>query len=166
MAIDEADIRLDLLKSELSSLESGIRAFDSISFQVKGWCVTATVALTGFAVSGHKRLLLVAVFAVIGFWLVDSQNRQIQRAFLQRNGQLRRTLASDVTTPLQPGTPILSSGVPSVVIDLTPPGSSTFKRLISYTRSVLHEGLLAHTLGLYLFLLVALGVSAVLALVF
>jgi hypothetical protein len=63
----EPDVRLALLQVELASLESGIRGFDTIAFQVKGWCVTATLAIAGFAVSGRKRLLIVGAVAVVGF---------------------------------------------------------------------------------------------------
>lgn len=84
----EEDARLVLLQTELGSIQSGIRGLDTITFQIKGWCVTASLAIGGFAVAYHKpALLIVGAGAVVGFYLVTCQFKLIQRAFIKRNRQ-------------------------------------------------------------------------------
>jgi hypothetical protein len=72
---------LGLLQIELASIQAGISGLDIILFQIKGWCVTATLTLAGlcrnWTTSGV--LLFVGVGAVVGFWLLDCQFKSIQR---------------------------------------------------------------------------------------
>ena len=85
----EEDARLALLQTELNAIQSGIRGMDTILFQIKGWCVTAALAIGGFAVTSHRvALLAVGVAAVLGFYLVNCQFKMIQRAFMDRNKKL------------------------------------------------------------------------------
>ena len=91
--MDEQDGRLRLLESELTANDGCIRSYDTTSFKVKGWCVTVTRAVAGFAASGHKSLLVIGVVAVVGFWLLDAQIRAIQREFINRNKRIARASA-------------------------------------------------------------------------
>jgi hypothetical protein len=160
--MDEQEARLALLQAELSSVESSIRAFDTIAFQVKGWCVTATLAIAGFAANEHRILLTIGFAAVLGFWMVDSQNRYIQRRFISRNKHLRQNLrANGLMTVLDGGGSIPILGSPDVFAAELGPRPSRLSNTIRYARGVLHEALLPHTLGLYLFLIACLGVQAV-----
>jgi hypothetical protein len=91
--VTEEDARLALLQTELNSLQNTIRAFDAMAFQIKGWCVTTALAVGGFAVVYHKlALLVVGLGAVLGFFIIESQIRMIQRAFISRNGQIANEL--------------------------------------------------------------------------
>ncbi len=82
----EEDARLVLLQAELNAIQSAIRNLDTTMFQIKGWCVTAALAIGGFAVAYHKpSLLIVGIGAVIGFYLVDCQFKLVQRRFITRN---------------------------------------------------------------------------------
>src|SRR5215467_13861551 len=82
----EEDARLALLQTELSSLQEVIRSLNTTETQIKGWCVTASLAIGGFAVAYHKpALLLVGVGAVLGFWLINSQVKMWQRLYAIRN---------------------------------------------------------------------------------
>ena len=84
--VDEEDARLALLQTELNSLQASIRSLDSISIQIKGWCVTASLAIGGFAVTNHQpALILVGEGAVAGFFLINCQFRMFQRSFMNRN---------------------------------------------------------------------------------
>ena len=70
----EEDARLALLQTELNAIQSGIRSMDSILFQIKGWCVTSSLAIGGFAVAYRRpALLIVGAGAVLGFYLVTCQ---------------------------------------------------------------------------------------------
>ena len=55
----EEDARLALLLAELNSIQSAIRSMDTTMFQIKGWCVTAALAIGGFAVAYGKPGLLI-----------------------------------------------------------------------------------------------------------
>ncbi len=51
----EPEARLALLQTELSGLQESIRSLDNTMFQIKGWCVTASLAIGGFA-AGYRGL--------------------------------------------------------------------------------------------------------------
>jgi hypothetical protein len=77
--VTEEDARLVLLQTELSGIQNAIRDLDKITFQIKGWCVTVSLAIGGFAVAYHQpALLIVGAGAVIGFYLVNCQFKMIQ----------------------------------------------------------------------------------------
>lgn len=70
----EEDARFELLKTELNAVQSSIQNLDTIVFQIKGWCVTAALAIGGLATSSHTpALALVGIAAVAGFFLVNCQ---------------------------------------------------------------------------------------------
>jgi hypothetical protein len=56
-AVEEQDARLALLQTELNNIQSSIRALDTTILQIKGWCVTASLAIGGFAVTRQGALL-------------------------------------------------------------------------------------------------------------
>jgi hypothetical protein len=66
--VEEEEVKLDLLKTELTSIEAAIRSLDTTAAQIKSWAVTASLAIGGFAVANHKReLLVVGAGAILGF---------------------------------------------------------------------------------------------------
>ena len=82
----EEDARFTLLQIELNSIQSAIRGFDTILFQIKGWCVTTALAIGGFAVVYHKpALLLIGMGAVVGFFIMNCQFIGIERVFINKN---------------------------------------------------------------------------------
>jgi hypothetical protein len=94
--MEEQEARLALLQTELNSLRDSIKSFDSINFQIKGWCVTTSLAVGGFAIAYRKPgLLIVGIAAVIGFFLVNCQFKMSQRKPLDRleeiDSELRNT---------------------------------------------------------------------------
>lgn len=99
--MDELDARFELMRLELTELQNTIRSYDSILFQVKGWCVTIGVAVAGFAVtSGHRSLLGLAAAVVAGFYVADAYYKSIQRVFIERNRSLARSLSGGITQAL------------------------------------------------------------------
>jgi hypothetical protein len=111
--------RLALLQTELGSIETAIRSFDTIGFQIKGWAVTAGLAIGGFAITEHKRTLLIVGFvATIGFWLVDCQFKSIQRPFISRNRVLVEQLRqSGITGFLSSQGDVKALGIPDIYTD-------------------------------------------------
>lgn len=82
----EEEARLALLQTELNAIQSAIRNFDTISLQVKGWCVSAALAIGGFAAAYRKPdLVLVGIGAVVGFYLVNCHFNMNQRNIMSRN---------------------------------------------------------------------------------
>jgi hypothetical protein len=107
----ETSAQLELLKVELASIQGGIRGLDTILFQIKGWCVTTCVAVAGVALAAKSpELLLAAVGAIIGFWLVDAHYKPVQRVFIERDAHIEVRLKG--RKPIE----VLRSG------DLTVPG--------------------------------------------
>jgi hypothetical protein len=165
MQVTEEDARLALLQTELNAIQSGIRGLDTIMFQIKGWCVTASLAIGGFAVAYHKpALLIVGAGAVVGFYLVTCQFKLIQRAFIKRN----RTLDSELRTI---GIMQVLKGAGNFEIVGTTPlewsggtGSSYSKRIRSNLPAFWDEARMPNAFSLYLFILACLTVEAIILL--
>jgi hypothetical protein len=91
--VTEDDARLSLLQTELNGIQGAIRGLDQILFQIKGWCVTVSLAIGGVAIAYHRpSLLIVGFVAVVGFFLINCQFGTVQRAFIQRNFDLDHEL--------------------------------------------------------------------------
>jgi len=160
----EEDARLALLQTELNAIQNGIRGMDTILFQIKGWCVTTSLAIGGFAVAYHQpALLIVGAGAVAGFYLVTCQFRLIQRAFIRRNktldSELRATGIMQVlrgagnfdivgTTPLEWGYP---AGT----------GPSYSKRVRDHLPELWDEARMPSAFSLYLFILVCMAAEGI-----
>lgn len=133
---------------------------DTIVFQIKGWCVTAALAIGGFAISTHTpALTLIGMVAVTGFYLINSQFKVIQRQFIRRNHALDAEL-KDV------GIMQVLSGKGSLKIVGT--ATLEFQKDTSYWRSfrsafskMTHEARMPSTFTLYAFLLLCLIVEAI-----
>ena len=81
-----------------------ITALDTIAVAIRGWTITLTSALAGFALSDRDRGLLLAALAVpLLFGLLDVRYRATQLLHAARADALERILAPD--HPLRPGTP-------------------------------------------------------------
>lgn len=158
----EEDARLALLQTELTGIQSAIRALDGIDFQIKGWCVTTGLAVGGFAVAYKKpTLLLVGMVAVIGFFLVNCQFKGVQRAFIRRNSQIDSKLRRTGIMQFLNG-----NGSLQVVGTSRPEWSgaglgSWRDRARTEIARIIAEGKFPNTFGLYLFILLCLAAEAV-----
>jgi hypothetical protein len=156
----EEDARFALLQTELNAIQSAIRGIDTIVFQIKGWCVTASLAIGGFAVAYHKpALLLIGAGAVVGFFIVNCQFKGIQRVFIDKNVSIDSTLrAAGIMDFLKDGSS------PKIVGTALPTwkgrASSWRERMRHYLAVFTSEGLLPNTYSLYLFILVCLMTEA------
>ena len=91
----EEDARLALLLAELQALRNQIQDFETRIFQIKGWCVTTSLAIGGFAVAYRQPgLLAVGAGAVLGFFLMNCQFRYYWRIADRHNRALDAYLKS------------------------------------------------------------------------
>lgn len=153
----EEEARLALLQNELNALQKGITGLDSITFQIKGWCVTVSLAIGGFAIAYHRAaLLFVGAAAVLGFYLVNCQFKLIQRAFMERNDAINHELVIRGIMPVLKGEtsfPIVGTGGVTPFLF----GADTLRKRL---HRLWNQALQPDTFSLYLFILICLGVEA------
>jgi hypothetical protein len=85
-AARSCDTQYELLKLEITLIDSAIRSHDSITKDVKNWAVITWTASIGLAVSTQnlRSATWVTAFVPAAFWLVDSAYRRVQRSFITR----------------------------------------------------------------------------------
>lgn len=152
--MEELEPRLALLKFELESLQTSIRALDTVMFQIKGWCVTAAFAVAGFAVTGKRSgLIFVGLAATIGFWLIDAHHKSIQRVFIERNRALECDIlrSGSLVAALQ-GDNLRGPKIASAFAFASQPRRDNRLALTQDVRRVLLEAGRPLTFGLYLFI--------------
>jgi hypothetical protein len=159
--VTEEQARLELLKIELQGVQSSIQSLDGIVFQIKGWCVSAALAIGGFAVSTHTPgLTLIGLVAVIGFYFINCQFKAIQRAFIRRGGAIDAELKAVGIMQVLKGAgnfEIVGTAIPALV----QPSSSYSERIRFAFSGIWHEARLPNTFTLYLFLFVTLAAEAI-----
>lgn len=158
----EEEARMELLKTELNAVQSSIQSFDTIIFQIKGWCVTAALTIGGFAVSGHApALTLVGIAAIIGFFLTNCQFKTIQRKFINRNAALAEEVSSVGIMQVLRGAGTLKITGAAVPEFRRRAGLSLRDSVRSSFYEIGYEATLANTFSLYLFLFACLAVEAI-----
>jgi hypothetical protein len=157
----EEDARLALLQTELGAIQSAIRALDTIVFQIKGWCVTTSLAVGGFAVAYHlPSLLIVGAGAVVGFFLVNCQFKMIQRNFIERNYAIDSELKTTGIMEVLKGAGKLSI-VGTAAPDWRRPDPAIRSRMARNLASLWPEARLPNTFSLYLFIVVCMAVEGI-----
>jgi hypothetical protein len=158
----EEEARLELLKTELNAIQSSIQSFETIVFQIKGWCVTVVLAVGGFAVSSRApALTLIGMVAVIGFFLINCQFKAIQRKFIRRNAALADELSSVGIMQVLKGAGALEITGAAVPEFRRTEGLPFGRWVRSAFSEVGYEARLANTFSLYVFLLACLAVEAI-----
>jgi hypothetical protein len=156
----EEDAKLALLQTELQAIQENIRSLDSIVFQIKGWCVTTSLAVAGFAAAYNRpSLLLVGAGAVIGFLIVNCQFKMIQRYFFDRNYAIDSELTAHGIMKFLKNEHGLKV-VGTATLGSRRHGTSALRSYRQYFTDLLHEALRANTFSLYVFVLVCLGIEA------
>lgn len=160
----EEDARLALLQTELTGIQNAIRGLDTILFQIKGWCVTAALAIGGFAVAYRRpALIIVGAGAVIGFYMMNCQFKMIQRAFIRRNQALHAELQKIGIIQFIKGAGTIDAvgtAAPQWVVNTETKGSYR-NRIVRHLPALWYEAQLADTFTLYLFILACLAVEAI-----
>jgi hypothetical protein len=160
----EPEARLALLQTELSGLQDSIRNFDNTMFQIKGWCVTASLAIGGVAVAYHRAaLLIVGVGAVLGFYLVNCQFKMTQRAFIERILTLDEELKTAGIMGVLKGAgkfDIVGTAIPG----FKGSGLGYSERVAVVFPAFVREARTPNTFSLYLFIVVCLLVEMIILL--
>jgi hypothetical protein len=156
----EEEARFELLKIELQGVHSSIQNMDTIVFQIKGWCITAALAIGGFAVSSHvPALTLIGIAAVIGFFFINCQFKAIQRAFIKRSSALDSELKTVGIMQVIGGAGSLE--IVGTAIPQLSPTTSYSGRIRFVLSGIWHEARLMNTFSLYLFLFILLIAEAI-----
>lgn len=160
----EEEIRLALLQTELSSIQNSIRSFESIIFQIKGWCVTTSLAVGGFAIVNHiPALILIGEGAVLGFFLINCQFKMYQHRFVARNDEIDSELKDKGIMK------VLKGGGNIDIVGTTALGLSTARLPVSARvrrrlPDFLHEAQIINTFSLYLFITLCFTIEAIILL--
>jgi len=157
----EEDARLSLLMAELGAVQTAIRSLDAVDFQIKGWCVTSSLAIGGVAVAYRRPgLLVVGVAAVVGFFLLNCHFKQIQRTFIDRNYDIGVAIKADgIMKFLQTADSLGVAGTAAPQWQTLPRGTRLrFERVL--LKRILYEARLPNTYSLYLFILLCLAAEA------
>lgn len=151
LVMDETEARFQLLRDELAILRDETKASVGHAEQLRGWCITVTLAAGGYALqSGEVGVAELALHAVLAFYLLEAnaragQGRQIDRL---RSGEAELRQATSVAEFLA-STPIPQS--------VPPAGIYSFgQRLAQAVEAAMRPGLLAA----YVPLVVAVAVVA------
>jgi hypothetical protein len=158
--MDQEDARLALLEVELNNIQSGIRGLDTILFQIKGWCVTVSLAIGGFAAAQRRpALLVIGAGAIVGFYLVQCQFKLIQRAFINRNKTIDSKLRSIGVMNFLKGQGDFEI-IGTTPLEWISTGSSSFSiKIRDNLPSFWREARTPSAFSLYLFILVCLAVE-------
>lgn len=74
-----------LFEKELDQLRVEISRFDNLSFQIKGWAITAWSALVAFGAKEKTVIVILAsIPAMITFWTMDAIFKSYQRRHMAR----------------------------------------------------------------------------------
>lgn len=76
-------LKIELLKQERELLQSVVLKQNDIIFKIKGWAITLFSALVFFAADKNKLFfLIISIFAVLLFLILDATYTHIQRIFI------------------------------------------------------------------------------------
>ncbi len=84
-----------MLTQEIEYIRGQISAYDTLSFQIKGWSVTIWAAIIAFGSSQQVSVVVLAsVPVVLTFWMLDALFKQYQRRMLSRMSVIEAFLDS------------------------------------------------------------------------
>jgi hypothetical protein len=82
--------QFELLKIELTLVDSAIRSHDEITKNIKQWAIIAWTGGVGLALgeSALTSSVWVTAFVPLTFWIVDGSYRRVQRSFIVRTQEI------------------------------------------------------------------------------
>ena len=101
--------QFELLKLELTLIDSAVRAQDDICKNIKNWAIVAWTATVGFTISNTplRPFVFATAFIPLAFWIVDGSFRRVQRSFILRTREISDFLNSaHFISAASAGTPI------------------------------------------------------------
>ena len=158
--MDETEARFSLLQKEIEYIQQGIRAFDTVTFQVKGWCITVAGAIGGLAASQQQRAITtLALATTAAFWLVDAHYKSVQRTFLQYQAALERKLAGKEILDLLARGAVLVPNLSRGLLDHRHPVKTNWGRTKREVALVWKEASRPLTYNLYVFVAACLVIE-------
>lgn len=86
-----------LFDKEIGQLYVEISRFDNLSFQIKGWSITAWSALVAFGAKEKAPIIILAsIPAILTFWIMDAVFKSYQRRHIVRLGVMERFIDSHI----------------------------------------------------------------------
>jgi len=86
-------IKFDLLKTELELVQRQIDKYDQLSATVKTWTVTLWAAIFGWSFQSKQQgLILIALFIVLIFWVIDAVNKNFRQDYKARRAEIAQAL--------------------------------------------------------------------------
>ena len=113
------DLRFELLKHELSTIDEGVRTYDSMLTQIKGWSITAALAVSGTALAlSNGRLVLLGIASTLAFLWIDAHHKTHERILIEGRARIEEILrkhqsVSAALDELEP--PFINSGFSEAV---------------------------------------------------
>jgi len=87
------EFQKSLFEKEIDQLHFEISRFDSLSFQIKGWSITAWSALVAFGAREKAPIVILAsIPAILTFWTIDAIFKSYQRRHMSRLGAIEKFL--------------------------------------------------------------------------
>lgn len=160
----EEEVRLALLQTELSSIQNYIKNYESITFQIKSWCVTASLAVGGFAIAYHNpALIMIGEGAVIGFFLINCQFKMYQHYFVAWNDEIDSELKNTGIMNVLKGAGNINI-VGTTAVGFTTAHLSIPDRVRTRLPHFWHEVCVINTFNLYLFITFCFMIEAIILL--
>lgn len=160
-SMHEEEVRLALLQAELSSIQNSIRNYEAITFQIKSWSVTTSLAIGGFAIAYHDpALIIIGIGAVVGFFLINCQFKMYQHYFINRNDEIDNDLKNAGIMKVLKGAGSIDI-VGTAAVGFSSTGLSIFDRIRARLPYFWHEVRVINTFNLYLFIAFCLMIEAI-----
>jgi len=94
---DFFEFQKSLLEKEIDQLHTEISRFDNLSFQIKGWSITAWSALVAFGAKEKAPIIILAsIPAICTFWTMDALFKSYQRRHMARLGAIEKFTDSQI----------------------------------------------------------------------
>ena len=82
---DIFDYQQQLLLKETETIQANIRAYDDLSFKIKGWAVTLWSVIVVWGVKEQKpEVVVISFFIILAFWLLDMDFKRYQGRLMVR----------------------------------------------------------------------------------
>ena len=94
---DFFEFQKSLFEKEIDQLHVEISRFDNLSFQIKGWSITAWSALVAFGAKEKAPVIILAsIPAILTFWTMDALFKSYQRRHMARLGAMEKFIDSQI----------------------------------------------------------------------
>jgi uncharacterized membrane protein len=98
-----SDNQLDLVQSEFKMVQAQVDKYDGLLSQIKTWAITIWAALSGWSLQSKKKeIILLSVFIILAFWLLDAFNKNFRQDYKKRRDEVADALKQYFTAESLP----------------------------------------------------------------